>query len=355
MVINMLESQRPTGMAIAGDAVRYLFRGLGARECPAWIPRTVRFTNDSMPAGILRTLCRTILAQLVPLFVPAPCHLVFTSHHAPLWRTGRHSMIVHDLISIEFPFQHRSQTLYFVLLLSRLIQAAARVIFISHSAAALARKHLGAIKTAWVIPSYNRRLAEYRPSDVSLLSRVAARRFFFVGARFLHKNLGLVLRATKELVMRGEANFKISVLGCTNSLWEQDGFKELEAKGFVEASDYAPQSEVERAYREATALIYVSFAEGQGLPPLEAMTHGCPVIAADVPVLRETCGDAALFVKPEDSGELADLMGRILRGDANEELAERQILGYGQAARYSGEEIKAMWSKFASSLAVSHS
>ena len=297
-------------------------------------------------------LFRCALAQIIPLVVPGSIHLIFTSHHAPLWTTGRHSIIVHDLISIEFPFQHRAQTLYFLLLLPRLLRAASRTIFISHSVEALARRHLSGELSGnvWVIPSYNRRLAKYLPSTISLPSRIAARRFFLVGARFPHKNLTLVLLAAKALGRRGESNFKISVMGCTDTLWEQDGLAELKARGVVETSDYASQDEVERAYREATAFIYVSLAEGQGLPPLEAMAQGCPVIAADVPVLRETCGDGAQYVKPGDFEGLADLMQQILHGERKEELSTRQSEGYRQAARYSRESITAKWTDFVSSL-----
>jgi glycosyltransferase involved in cell wall biosynthesis len=58
-------------------------------------------------------------------------------------------------------------------------------------------------------------------------------------------------------------------------------------------------------YGRALCLVYPSLAEGQGLPPLEALACGCPVICTDLPVLRETCGDSVKYVGLRDAEELA--------------------------------------------------
>jgi glycosyltransferase involved in cell wall biosynthesis len=66
------------------------------------------------------------------------------------------------------------------------------------------------------------------------------------------------------------------------------------------------------AYHHASCLVFPSFYEASPLPPTEAMTHGCPVIAADIPSLRERCGDAALYCDPRDPGSIAGAIARIL-------------------------------------------
>ena len=60
-----------------------------------------------------------------------------------------------------------------------------------------------------------------------------------------------------------------------------------------------------RLYRASAALVFPSFYESFGLPPLEAMRLGCPVIASDIPALREICGDAALYADPRRPAEIA--------------------------------------------------
>jgi len=61
------------------------------------------------------------------------------------------------------------------------------------------------------------------------------------------------------------------------------------------------QNELARLYRGAIALCYPSFYEGFGLPPLEAMSSGCPVVASDIESVKEVCGNAALYINPNDT------------------------------------------------------
>jgi glycosyltransferase involved in cell wall biosynthesis len=73
-------------------------------------------------------------------------------------------------------------------------------------------------------------------------------------------------------------------------------------------------------YRDATVLCLPSYGEGFGLPVLEAMSFGTPVVASDLPALREVAADAAVFVAPGDADSLASELRRILE---NKQLRER--------------------------------
>lgn len=74
--------------------------------------------------------------------------------------------------------------------------------------------------------------------------------------------------------------------------------------------------ELARAYREARAFVYPSRWEGFGLPALEAMAHGCPVVCTNAGSLPEVVGDAALTVDPLDTDMLADALARVIGDDA---------------------------------------
>ena len=73
------------------------------------------------------------------------------------------------------------------------------------------------------------------------------------------------------------------------------------------------------ATRGASVLAFPSRQEGFGLPPLEAMAVGVPVVAADLPVLRETLGDQAELVDASDPVELAGAIGKALADDGGPE------------------------------------
>ena len=82
----------------------------------------------------------------------------------------------------------------------------------------------------------------------------------------------------------------------------------------------------------ATALVFPSLFEGFGLPPLEAMACGCPVVASDIPTLREVCGDAVLYADPTDAALWASQMDRLANDAAErDDLADR---GRRQATRF---------------------
>jgi len=82
--------------------------------------------------------------------------------------------------------------------------------------------------------------------------------------------------------------------------------RELERRG-VTLRGYVPKEELAELYRGAACLLFPSRYEGFGLPVLEAMASGTPVVAADEPALREVAGDAAVFAAPDGLAEGIEL------------------------------------------------
>ncbi len=75
---------------------------------------------------------------------------------------------------------------------------------------------------------------------------------------------------------------------------------------------WVSDNELQRAYRECAAFAFVPLVEGFGLPPLEAMAGGAPVVASAVSSLQDVCGEAALLVAPEDEDAIADALRKVL-------------------------------------------
>jgi glycosyltransferase involved in cell wall biosynthesis len=92
-------------------------------------------------------------------------------------------------------------------------------------------------------------------------------------------------------------------------------------------------------YAAARAFVFASFHEGFGIPPLEAMACGCPVVASRAASVPEVCGDAAAYVDPADVEEIADAITRVagddgVRGEMRERgIARAARFGYDDAAR----------------------
>ena len=83
----------------------------------------------------------------------------------------------------------------------------------------------------------------------------------------------------------------------------------------VELLGFVDDATLRSLYARATALVFPSFYEGFGLPPLQALAAGLPVVAADIPVLREVLGDCALFAHPSDPASFADRVRAVCAPD----------------------------------------
>jgi glycosyltransferase involved in cell wall biosynthesis len=86
----------------------------------------------------------------------------------------------------------------------------------------------------------------------------------------------------------------------------------------VRTRGYLPEDRLARVVAGAAALVFPSWYEGFGLPALEALACGAPVVASDLPALREVLGDQAELVPPGDAAALADALARVLQDPGGE-------------------------------------
>ena len=115
------------------------------------------------------------------------------------------------------------------------------------------------------------------------------------------------VRGDTQLVMAGVRNPKESGL--------ESRAKELGLTDRVRFPGYVGDDDLVRLYQQATALVFPSRFEGFGLPPLEAMACGTPVVASTGGAIPEVVGDAALMVQPRDVQQLANAIGRLLSNE----------------------------------------
>jgi glycosyltransferase involved in cell wall biosynthesis len=166
------------------------------------------------------------------------------------------------------------------------------------------------------------------PPDPAWLAAngLPARYLLFVGNREPRKNLPTLLAAYRELLAgrvpgagRGAPGSAVPPL----VLVGPPGWGEaLDLAGLpaeaVRAPGYLPEDRLARVVAGAAALVFPSWYEGFGLPALEALACGTPVVASDLPALREVLGDQAELVPPGDAAALADALGRVLEDPGGE-------------------------------------
>jgi glycosyltransferase involved in cell wall biosynthesis len=341
ILINPLLDGRPTGMGVAGEGLRAVLPPEMMETRPD-LDRLFRRVNRVRPM-LLRQILRLAVAQIVPWITSRTSILLFSSHHAPLWRTGRHVVIIHDLIAQNFSDQSRMQCHYYRRILPHVVRSARRIVTISESMCAELKEVFPGVPVA-VISSYSPRIDEPAGAGFSLAERQRRGVIGVVGARYLHKNLGLVIAACAQLCEAGAFRPILSVAGCCRRLWPQ--LPALETAGLATVQDFSSVIELDKLYRTSLALVYPSLAEGQGLPPLEAMAAGCPVICADIPVLRETCGEASFYIDPHDPAALAGLLEKMATGKINAEIEQRCAAGRARLEKFRAAALRERWKNF---------
>ncbi|HET9455497.1 MAG TPA: glycosyltransferase family 1 protein [Gemmatimonadaceae bacterium] len=151
--------------------------------------------------------------------------------------------------------------------------------------------------------------------------RAALRRFalpaefiLFVGRLNVRKNIATLISALPKmasrlpLVIAGAPDWKTSDLPAEAA--------RLGVADRVHFLGGVSQEELEALYASATVFCFPSFDEGFGLPPLEAMASGCPVVSSNAASLPEVCGDACLLVDPHDAPGFAAALDAVIRDGA---------------------------------------
>jgi glycosyltransferase involved in cell wall biosynthesis len=159
--------------------------------------------------------------------------------------------------------------------------------------------------------------------------------YIYLGGYERRKGLDQLVRVYVRLFNEGIIKCPLILLGYPNHFSEEVhiNIEKGKAIGAVIEKGYVSDRHIAGFLHGARALIYPSRYEGFGYPPLEAMAQGCPVITTNVSSIPEVCGDAALYVKPDNDEELSHAISKI---DRNTELRNTlRIRSLEQATKFS--------------------
>lgn len=256
--------------------------------------------------------------------------LVNLANSGPLLHP-RSVLVLHDAAIFRFPENFsKGYRLFHTLLRPRLARRAAQLVTISEfSRRELARGCRVPESAFAIISDSAEHIVKVEP-DASILARhglAPGRYALTVGNQTPNKNIALGLRAFAAAAPDG---WLLAVAGGGSK--EVFGGEERTEHPSVRKLGRVSDEELRALYENAAVFLFLSRYEGFGVPPLEAMTLGCPVISSDAASMPEVLGDAALFFRSDDEASLARAIGTLAtEPDLRADLAHR---GRARVARF---------------------
>lgn len=223
---------------------------------------------------------------------------------------------IHDLSFVRTPEKLPPlKRLYHTRLCAASAHRARRVIAVSHQTAADVERCFG-VPAAKIAVIHNGVTADFTPGDAVRIEQfrqakgLPPRYLLYLGTLEPRKNLELLVRAfARWRAQAGPVDQEVVLVLAGAKGWYYDTiFRQVEALGLSDVvyfAGFVPTAELPDWYRAAYAFVYPSQFEGFGLPVLEAMACGLPVVCSQSPSLLEVAGDAALTFAAHDEEGLA--------------------------------------------------
>lgn len=264
----------------------------------------------------------SIRSPLVPIMVP-----------------NRSVYFVNDLISFIYPEYFTLKTRVMNrLFVKPALSRVNRIVAISRSTAQdIERIRPGAGKRTTVVYLAADKVFSSGPPDPVVLRRLGLTNKYImtVGTIEPRKNHLSLIRAYQALPDKLRSDYRLVIVGKKGWKCEQiiQTINRMEAGGHLKYLEYIDDSTLAQVYRGSSLFVYPSFYEGFGLPVLEAMKCGVPVITSNVSSLPEVGGNAAFYVNPRDPGQLTQSIERILTNNNHARIKSNR--GIKQASKFS--------------------
>ena len=235
-------------------------------------------------------------------------------------------LTVLDITPLHFPKEYPWQQYYLRYFVSKVLRKSRGIIAISENTKQdiIISYGIKPERIHVILPGYDRSRYRLGVESGGVKSKYGLKSYlFYLGNLMPHKNLQRLLRAFA--LLNGELPYTLVIAGWKDPRHYPALEAETQALGLAEKVlflNYVPADELPALYTGAEIFVFPSLYEGFGIPPLEAMACGCPVVVSNVSSLPEVCGDAAYYVDPYEVESIAEGIHKVL---TDEELRKSLI------------------------------
>jgi glycosyltransferase involved in cell wall biosynthesis len=235
-------------------------------------------------------------------------------------------LTVLDVTPLHFPKEYPVQQYYLRYFVSKVLRKSEGIIAISENTKQdiMTTYGIKPEKINVILPGYDRSRYRFGVDPGGVKSKYGLKSYLlYLGNLMPHKNLRRLLQAFA--LLHRELPYTVVIAGWKDPRHYPALETETQALGLAEKVlflDYVPAEELPALYAGAELFVFPSLYEGFGLPPLEAMACGCPVLVSNIASLSEVCGDAAYYVDPYDVKSIAEGIYKVAtNGELMENLA----------------------------------
>ena len=262
-----------------------------------------------------------ILLDSTPVDVfHCPNHAVSVFDVLALIKFKASVITIHDLILYHRPDYHSTSKEYatYRQLMKLSVQVADQIVVVSENTKRDLVENLGVspekVHVVYLGIDFNRFNTSNEPTDINPAYNIDSEYILYVGTDFPHKNLRNLIAAFERLIRTKRLPHILVLVGSSFNSLERKALCELaeRLRGRLRLLGHVPDADLPALYRNASLFVFPSLYEGFGIPPLEAMACGTPVVASNATSIPEVVGDAALVVDCTNVDELAEAMYRVL-------------------------------------------
>lgn len=250
----------------------------------------------------------------------------FPHWNVPLTYNGKYVLTLHDLIMYHYPRKEASTLgplAYWVKdkvmrrIVSRAAKRAEHIFVTSEFTKHDIHETLGTPLNKMTV-TYQAPLVLEREKSKAVLDKFSITKPYvlYVGSAYPHKNLHGLIKAWEYFTEQNEDTYQLVLAGKDHVFYTR--LKETIPENLrttIVFTDFIDDAELASLYKQASLFVFPSLYEGFGLPPLEAMSVGVPVVSSNRACMPEVLGEAALYADPENPEEFAHAMHTALNDE----------------------------------------